>query len=78
MIRGILVHCTNMEINNSYVDAQGQSKLAFGVSELLAFDLLPSGFVELSVFCDPSDQMASSIALLECFSVHHHFRKSEA
>ena len=41
MIKGILQHCTNMEMNQIYVDTHGQSTLAFGVSELLDFDLLP-------------------------------------
>ena len=41
MIKGILDHCTNMEIDKAYVDTHGQSTLAFGVSEFLAFDLLP-------------------------------------
>jgi TnpA family transposase len=41
MLKGILQHCTNMEMNKIYCDTHGQSTLAFGVSELLDFDLLP-------------------------------------
>lgn len=41
MLKGILLHSTNMEMNNVYVDTHEQSTLAFGVSELLNFDLLP-------------------------------------
>lgn len=41
MLKGILQHCTNMEMNQIYTDTHGQSTLAFGVSELLNFDLLP-------------------------------------
>jgi TnpA family transposase len=41
MLKGILQHCTNMEMNQVYSDTHGQSTLAFGVSELLNFDLLP-------------------------------------
>src|SRR3990167_8074348 len=41
MLKGILQHCTNMEMNQVYCDTHGQSTLAFGVSELLDFDLLP-------------------------------------
>jgi len=41
MIKGILDHCTNMDVDQAYVDTHGQSTLAFGVSELLIFDLLP-------------------------------------
>jgi TnpA family transposase len=41
MLKGILQHCTNMEMNQVYSDTHGQSTLAFGVSELLDFDLLP-------------------------------------
>lgn len=41
MIHGILRHCTQMEIKQSYVDTHGQSAIGFGVSHLLHFDLLP-------------------------------------
>lgn len=41
MIKGILDHCTNMEIDKAYMDTHGQSTLGFGVGEFLAFDLLP-------------------------------------
>lgn len=41
MLKGILQHCTNMEMNQVYTDRHGQRTLAFGVSELLNFDLLP-------------------------------------
>jgi TnpA family transposase len=41
MLKGILQHCTDMEMNQIYCDTHGQSTLAFGVSELLGFDLLP-------------------------------------
>jgi hypothetical protein len=41
MLKGILHHCTNMEMNQVYSDTHGQSTLAFGVSELLNFYLLP-------------------------------------
>ncbi len=41
MLKGILQHCTNMEMNQVYLDTHGQSTLGFGVSELLDFDLLP-------------------------------------
>ena len=41
MIKGILDHCTKMEINKAYMDTHGQSTLGFGIGELLGFDLLP-------------------------------------
>lgn len=41
MLKGVLQHCTNMDMNQVYVDTHGQSTLAFGTSELLSFDLLP-------------------------------------
>lgn len=41
MIKGILDHCTNMDIDKAYMDTHGQSTLAFGVGEFLSFDLLP-------------------------------------
>lgn len=41
MIKGVLNHCTKMDIKQSYVDTHGQSLLGFGFSNLLKFDLLP-------------------------------------
>lgn len=41
MIKGILQHCTNMEVDQAYMDTHGQSTIGFGVSHLLHFDLLP-------------------------------------
>jgi TnpA family transposase len=41
MIRGVLEHDTNMEINEIYVDTHGQSTIGFAFSYLLHFDLLP-------------------------------------
>lgn len=41
MLKGLLQHCTDMEIDSVYVDTHGQSTLAFGVSDLLEIDLLP-------------------------------------
>ena len=41
MLKGILNHCTDMEVDAAYVDTHGQSTLAFGVSDFLGFDLLP-------------------------------------
>ena len=41
MITGILNHCTNMEIDKSYVDSHGQSHVGFAFCHLLGFDLMP-------------------------------------
>ena len=41
MIKGILQHCTKMEIDQAYVDTHGQSTVGFAASYLLNFDLLP-------------------------------------
>jgi len=41
MIRGVLEHDTDMEINEIYVDTHGQSTIGFAFSYLLHFDLLP-------------------------------------
>jgi len=41
MIKGILQHCTDMIIDQAYMDTHGQSTVGFGVSELLHFNLLP-------------------------------------
>jgi len=41
MIQGVLRHCTNMAIEQQYVNSHGQSEVAFGLSRLLGFDLLP-------------------------------------
>ena len=41
MIRGVLRHDTNMDMNKTYVDTHGQSTIGFAFSYLLNFDLLP-------------------------------------
>jgi len=41
MIEGVLCHCTDMEIQQHYVDSHGQSQVAFAFCNLLGFDLLP-------------------------------------
>jgi len=41
MIEGVLRHCTDMEVDRTYVDSHGQSEVAFSFSHLLGFQLLP-------------------------------------
>jgi TnpA family transposase len=41
MIKGVLDHCTKMEMKKSYVDTHGQSTIGFAFSHMLHFDLLP-------------------------------------
>ena len=41
MIEGVLRHCTEMEIEKTYVDSHGQSDVAFAFCRLLGFQLLP-------------------------------------
>ncbi|MEH7081020.1 transposase, partial [Bacillus velezensis] len=41
MMEGVLHHCTNMEIEKSYVDTHGQSVVGFAFSHLLGFKLMP-------------------------------------
>ena len=41
MIEGVLRHCTDMEVEQQYVDSHGQSEVAFAFSYLLGFDLMP-------------------------------------
>jgi TnpA family transposase len=41
MIEGVLRHCTEMHIERQYVDSHGQSEVAFGLTRLLGFELLP-------------------------------------
>ena len=41
MIEGVLRHCTEMEVEQHYVDSHGQSEIAFAFSHLLGFDLMP-------------------------------------
>lgn len=41
MIRGVLRHCTNMDIERSYVDSHGQTEVAFAFTHMLGFDLAP-------------------------------------
>lgn len=41
MIKGVLDHCTEMDMKQGYVDTHGQSTIGFAFSYLLHFDLLP-------------------------------------
>ena len=41
MIEGLLRHCTSADIQKNYVDAHGQSEVAFAFCHLLGFRLLP-------------------------------------
>ncbi len=41
MVEGVLRHCTDMAVQQQYVDSHGQSEVAFAFSYLLGFDLLP-------------------------------------
>lgn len=41
MIEGVLRHCTDMEVDRTYVDSHGQSEVAFSFCALLGFQLLP-------------------------------------
>ncbi len=41
MIEGVLRHCTEMEVDRTYVDSHGQSEVAFSFCRLLGFQLLP-------------------------------------
>ncbi len=41
MIEGVLRHCTDMEVDRTYVDSHGQSEVAFAFCHVLGFQLLP-------------------------------------
>jgi len=41
MIEGVLRHCTEMKVEEQYVDSHGQSEVGFAFCHLLGFDLLP-------------------------------------
>jgi TnpA family transposase len=41
MVEGVLRHCTDAAIEKQYVDSHGQSAVAFGLTYLLGFRLLP-------------------------------------
>jgi TnpA family transposase len=41
MIRGVLRHCTKMDMRETYTDTHGQSVVGFGICHLLNFDLRP-------------------------------------
>ena len=41
MVEGLLRHCTDADIQKSYVDTHGQSEVAFAFCHLLGFRLLP-------------------------------------
>lgn len=40
-ITGVIRHCTEMQIKQHYVDSHGQSEVAFGMCQLLGYDLCP-------------------------------------
>jgi len=41
MYKGILEHCTNMEIDKAYIDTHGQSTFGFGIGAFIHVDLFP-------------------------------------
>lgn len=41
MIQGVLRHCTEMQIEQQYVDSHGQNAVAFAFCRMLGFDLMP-------------------------------------
>ncbi len=41
MIEGVLRHCTDMTVEKNFVDSHGQSEVAFAVTRLLGFQLMP-------------------------------------
>ncbi len=41
MIEGVLRHCSEMSVSQSYVDTHGQSEVAFSFCHLLGFQLMP-------------------------------------
>jgi TnpA family transposase len=41
MVEGAVRHGTTMELEGNYVDSHGQSDIAFAITLLLGFDLLP-------------------------------------
>lgn len=41
MIEGVLRHCTDMTVTKNYVDTHGQSEVAFALTHLLGFQLMP-------------------------------------
>jgi len=40
-LRGVLRHCTDLEIEKQYADSQGQSEVGFAFCHLLGFQLMP-------------------------------------
>jgi TnpA family transposase len=41
MIKGVLRHCTQMNVEKQFVDTHGQNEVAFGFCHLLGFKLMP-------------------------------------
>ena len=41
MIQGVLRHCTEMQVEQQYVDSHGQNAVAFAFCRMLGFDLMP-------------------------------------
>ncbi len=41
MIDGAMRHGTTLDVEGNYTDTHGQSQIAFGITRLLGFELLP-------------------------------------
>lgn len=41
MIQGVIRHCTEMKVEQQYVDSHGQTEVAFAFCRLLGFELMP-------------------------------------
>lgn len=62
MIEGVLRHCTDMEIQQHYVDSHGQSEVAFAFCRLLGFALAPRlKAIARQKLCLPSAALRASL-----------------
>ena len=68
MIEGVLRHCTDLEIEQQYVDSHGQSEVAFAFCHLLGFQLVRAS--------NPSTRNASTAPRLAILTLTPTLRRS--
>lgn len=59
MIKGVLRHCTEMEVERQYVDSHGQNMVAFAFCKFLGFELMPrlKGISRQKLYRTEADQI---------------------
>ena len=74
MIEGVLRHCTEMQVEQQYVDSKGQSEVGFAFCHLLGFDLLPrlKGIASQKLYRPVSGRL-----ILSCPTAHNYLVQSQ-